>query len=547
MSRIPALCWLLFLPAPLLAWCGAGDAAFAPFSVDLAGHLWTCWHATQESLTTTRLLAWPQGQDLLPVIGGWLDVVLAAPLVPVVGPIRSFNAVIALYLFLAGVGGYALARALRLDRGPALLAGFLLQLDGFLLHHALGGRSEQAALGLVALVFAAVLSMLCAPRWWRAVLCGLLAALLVLASWEMALVTALGAGGVWAAFLPRGERRSAALRATGLAAAVFLLAAGPWIALFLWRTAGIRTWDEGGFSRSLAIRSSITALGWLRPGQARPAWSALLALVTLPVIVPARHRRRMAALGGLLLISYLLALGPCPRLWQPAEPTADPWGPFALLQRLPVLGWFHWPDRLLLGFDVAAPVAAACWIHRIRRWRPGRGRIPAAVLALLVLASAAWEVHRADRWPRARFRMLSLVPVQALGRDPVEGAVLNLPRHTDRAVHAYDMLLQVDHGRPLRFGMHQRHLLGEADPLSDHALSRWAEDLGRGVLSEAPVLDRERLAPWREAGFAFVTLSRKGMRRRAWQRARRVLEQALGPPVYFVETNWICWSLTEER
>jgi len=100
----------LLLPGLWLLQAGR-EAAFGAFSVDLAGHLWMGWSAARGPLTRTALLNWPEGLDLMPVLGGWLDVALVGGLSPALGLYGAYNLVAALYLAVAGWGGAALARA----------------------------------------------------------------------------------------------------------------------------------------------------------------------------------------------------------------------------------------------------------------------------------------------------------------------------------------------------------------------------------------------------------------------------------------------------
>ena len=141
---------------PVVWVAGAGSRALGGIEVDLVGHIWTIWHATQEPLTRTELIGYPDGVDLMPILGGWADIWLASKLAPLVGLVPAFNMVTGLYLMLAGVGGHLLARTLGASALGGLVAGTLLQLEPYMLHHLHGGRTEQLAVGPVALVIVAL-------------------------------------------------------------------------------------------------------------------------------------------------------------------------------------------------------------------------------------------------------------------------------------------------------------------------------------------------------------------------------------------------------
>ena len=55
----------------------AGPKAFGERGMDLVGHLWTVWNATLGDPTRSDRVAFPVGVDLLPVLGGWLDILMS--------------------------------------------------------------------------------------------------------------------------------------------------------------------------------------------------------------------------------------------------------------------------------------------------------------------------------------------------------------------------------------------------------------------------------------------------------------------------------------
>ena len=130
---------------------GAGDGRFlGRWSLDLAGHLWTAWNGAQGDPTRSMLVAWPTGVDLMPILGGWADVLLVSGLVRLGVPLlAAWNLVIGALFALAGFGGASLARAMGAGRIGALTAGLLLQLDGWTLFHMDGGRTSRPRGGCV--------------------------------------------------------------------------------------------------------------------------------------------------------------------------------------------------------------------------------------------------------------------------------------------------------------------------------------------------------------------------------------------------------------
>lgn len=510
---------LVLAVLPVLWVTGAGDAAFGPFSVDLAGHLWMGWHASQEGLTYTELLAAPDGVDLLPVLGGWLDVWLVGRLHALGAPLElAYNGVAGLYVLVAGLGGVVLARAAGARRS-AVLAGLLLQCDGFVLEHLGAGRPEQVGIGFVALALGA--AFLTLRGRLHPVLCGLAGVPLLFVSWELSLLTVL----VLAWMLPFA--RPIPWKKLAMAAGTCALLAGPWVLFFLSHAGDVRALDEGDFALETARTASIGLLSWFAPGTVRPAW---FALACIPLVL--RGRVGLGVAGGLIL-NLILALGPGPGLFEPSDAS---WGPFAWLQKLPVLGWFHWPDRLLAVWSLAAAVCAALAVEKLPKlWM--------AVLAAVVVLSEGL-VEQRERWPRGIFALQDHPGAQHLSRG--EGIVLDLPIQPEPVNHLRYMLLQMEHGRPIVFNMVLDHL---ADPRlseridADPVLS-WFRALMEPEKPDRSEFSAADFAGLRAQGVRDIVLHRRGWPPDRWQLASLVLERSLGEPAMRVGPEWTAWSLS---
>ncbi len=519
---------LVLLAFPLLSLLRAGGHAFGAFSVDLAGHLWMGWRAGFEEPTRTRLLAWPEGVDLMPVLGGWLDVWLVGAASHALPLEWAYNLVVALYLVVAGLGGWALARGLGVSSGVALLAGLLLQIDGFVLQHLAGGRPEQVGLGFVALALAGAVGGL--RGRWHPVAVGLSGLPLLFVSWELSLLTVLAL--VWMAPFCWPHRAPDALRRLVLGALTCAALGLPWVLLFLLRAGSVRAVDEGEFALETARRASVGLLSWFSPGSFRPGWLTLAGLGTLA------WRRSWAGLGvalGLVLV-LALALGPGPGLWGPGP---GAWGPFAWLQELPVLGWFHWPDRLLALWSIAAAVCVAWGLDQLAR---GRAWVPLLGGALCLgggLAEQAW----AERLPRGQFHLETHPGAAWLAQG--EGAVLDLPIQPEPQHHLRYMLLQIEHGRPILFNMVLDHLADEglSARVEQDPVLAWFQQLMEREAPPQRGFTAQELAGLRAQGFTVVVLHQQGWPRERWELAREVLTASLGEPSFRMGEQWLAWDL----
>lgn len=526
----------LLLPTAWLVQSGRGALA-GGFSVDLVGHLWTTWNAAQGSITRSEMVNWPVGLDLLPVLGGWLDVILGSLLVPLVGPIGAFNAVAWLYLVLAGLGGHALARALGAPAGAALVAGLLLQADSTLLHHLMGGRLELVALGLVALALASAVRAWREPGWTWPVGAGLAGAAVVWASWELALWLAL-ATLTLLPVLATASRPPGCWRRWALAGGVTALLAGPWALAFLFRALAVRSVSDA--PPDLVAQGSVGVLGWLLPGSPRPTWVALPGLLALPWLARGERRLGWWALGG-ALVCWVLALGPDPALWVSTGPRAEAsWGPFALVLLLPVAGWFHVPDRFMVGVGLAAVVGSALLVAAAWRWRAWAGW---ALGALLVVGALA-EVGATGHWPRGQFSLTTPEAVYQLRDAPGQGAVLDLPMSSDAARALTHQLSQIQHRRPILAHMAHGHLAPPRDDLHQDPLLTWMREVG-DPRSEPVVrrFDTDDLLSLRGMGVGYVVLHRRGWPMGRWEIARQALLESQGPPMARDGDRWICWAL----
>lgn len=420
------------------------------------------------------------------------------------------------------------------------MGGLLLQLDGFVLQHLAGGRPEQVGLGFVAVFLGLVLRAWrgsCSRAPWQA---GLAGALLLFVSWELALLAGL-ASLVMLPFLVWTARPAGLARRLGVLALAGAVPAVPWAGLFLVHASRVRAFDEGGFWLITAQQASVGLLGWLGPGMARPGWLALLALLVLPWTARAGQRRLWLGIGLGLALCLLLALGPFPGLWTPGAPRGEPWGLFAIARGLPLLGWFHWPDRLLAAWSLAAAAAGALavqWLWSRRRWA-------ALVLAALLVADAGLEAWRGGRWPAGHFRVAAHAEADQLAALPGGGAVLDLPPQPNPVNHLGYQLLQLRHGRPIRHHHHLSHLVeaGAEGSVDQQPMLGWFHALMEGGAPERGPFSADELQGLEAAGFGFVVLHQKGWPPPRWARARAILLESLGEPVIQQGSHWICWRL----
>lgn len=522
---------LLLFPAALVV--RAGPRALGAYSFDQAGHLWAMWHASVEPLTHTQLLSWPAGLDLLPALGGWADIVLGSWLLTLLPLEVSYNVVIGLYFWLAGVGGYTLSRVLGVRPIWAVVAGVMFQLEPNLLRHAGHGQVEQVGVGMVALAMAGALACRDHHRRSVAVMTGLAGAAVVVICLEYALLLAC-AMAVLSPALLLGENRGQLRRQWGIAAGVTAVVAGPWALVFLQHTTGVRSLSDDGFNLINAAAHAIPIVDWFRM---RPHMGPLffVPLLLIPWTTPQRNRRLWQTAGVGLLLAAAFACGPDPRLWgPPADPALPPvaqwWSPFALMQRLPVLGWYHWPDRIMIFWPLAAACAMALLLQRTAK----NSRFAAGVLAALVLGLATREGVRAA--PKGVYQLPNDPALLALAQEPQSGAILDLPVEPIAQRVLRYQLFQIRHQHPLPFHSFPHHLHYSTSPVFQSHVAQWS--MGQ---TPAPP-DRAAIQELRNLGISHITLHRPWLRGPQYQHSREAIEAVLGSPL--IESPvWACWSL----
>ncbi|MFH1470106.1 MAG: hypothetical protein ABIO70_37320 [Pseudomonadota bacterium] len=544
-SRVWPFAWLALAVLPVIWFLGARGEVLGVPCMDLVGHLSCMLHASMGEPFTTTMVAWPHGADLLAINGGWLDIFLGAPLVGLVGVGRAYDAVFCCYVLLAGIGGATLAGVLGASRGPSLAAGLLLQLDGFLLLSMNDGRLEQGALGLFALALAAALAAWRRPGWRWAAGAGLAGALVVYASWELAMF--LGAAALLLApWLVVGERPAGAWRRWALALGVALLVAGPWVGVFLHHASPVRDLHEGRAAVQDARIASVGLLTWIAGRRAaNPPTLALLALLALPWTLRPRDRRIGCGAAAALILALVLALGPDPGWRQPGDlPALQGLGPFRAFLRLPFLGWFHTPDRLLCAWSLAAPVAAALLLERMRALR--RGPLLAAALGVLMVGTAVGETFLGRYWPRGGYHVPDHPGLATLAALPGRAPVLDLPPHTHRVRVLPYQAEQLGHRQPIPYHMTNPALTTDVitPMVQEEPFFAWFDAVQAGRPPAIPFAE-EHLRRLRRRGFRYLVLDVPQLRPQDRGRTVQAMRRTLGSPMLDDDGRWLCWELPE--
>jgi hypothetical protein len=537
----------LLVPLVLPGWWmhRAGDTALGQRSGDMVSHVWAIWNGARAwpgDPTFSAMVGWPEGTDLLVFYGGWGHTLVgvAAALLLGVDPAVAYTIALCMWLVVAGWGGHALARSLGASTLGAVAAGLVLQLDGIVLYHATDGRPEHAGVGMAALALAgAVTAWRGEGGYRRAVATGLLGAACLVVGWELGVWLA-GAMLVLAPFFWWSGRPPGALRRWGVAAGVTALVAAPWVLVFLARATASRNLLEGHGTMSWAVDQSLPLLAWAVGATHHPSSLAMAALLLIPWTARPGERRVWigAALG--LVMSLVLAAGPSPGLFHPGDlaPDGGHWGPYAWLQGLPLLGWFHSPARIALGWSLAAAAAAGLAVS----WAGRRSVWLAVAAGVVFVGEAGWEAERAGTWPGRGMALPRWEAPRELGASSGTGALLDLPLHTGGVWSEDAQLMQIFHERPTPGSGFMAHLAPDRSEavLTHSPLLRW---LSEGAQGEAPAWTAEEQQALRDEGLRYVAVHPLRFGRDRLGDMDTALRAQLGPPAFQMGHRWWCWDL----
>ena len=479
-------------PAPGVRACGAAAAASlvlalglcASVAQDPAGRLlghpgndvwnhawgygWVAGSLAQGALPlATRDLAWPAGGSLY-----FIDLAQAtalAPLTWLAGPAVSYNLAMVLGLALSAFGAWLLAATVTGDAAASAVARVIYGASPHLLGQAYNGISETVCAGWFPLVLWALIRQLDQPSAGRALALGGLATACATTSWYYGLFAALAGGlivveqalrpGGWARLRRAGP---GLLGAAALAAALVL----PWLRAFrgsLDAPDALVRRDPAFVEASLLRHNLTDVLAMFRPGTTPSpdlhalfgedlvivvylGWVGLLLAARAVLRGPWPERRVWLGVAG---VFFLFSLGPYlivdgAPLLVGGRKIPLPFLP--LFDALPLFSRVSHPFRFVVGVSLALAVLAA-------RGLVGAPRgLPAALAGLALVevglcSPATLPIPSADAAIPAASR--------ALARDPVPGAVLDLPITLPNLERAVYLWYQTAHHRPVPWGLNE--------------------------------------------------------------------------------------------
>jgi len=491
---------------------------------DLLVHYWNGWR-TQRLLREggrlyyTDLLFHPVGVSLLYANLSWMNIAMWLVLEPLLGGIAAFNAFYLLNFFLCAVGMYALMRYLIGSRKAAMVAGLVHAFWPYRLFEI--GHPNLVTTQWIPLFLLFLIRTIKEDQRWRdATLAAVFLTLTGYARWQLLVLAAIG-GGLYALYSIWFERNRWTVELLPPLVLIVVLslvlmapAAYPIIEGQL-----TRRHPEDLFVESI-IPKQTDLLGYVVPPHNHPldglfkgleyaddwdrAWysNAYVGYVVLilAVIGIARTRRMAWFWAGLALTSWLLAIGPAPRINK--QVYAGVPLPYRLVEDFLPIRVMREPRRfnmlLAIPFAVAAGYGVRAVVDRLRRASASKSLSRAAFAVVTLLICVDYS-----QIPVRTFDTAVSPFYETLGEAPERFGLLNLPTGRDRS--PYYMLCQTVHGKPIVEGSVARPPREAKAFVEDNPFLRYLRDK-RMMNPETPDISRQ-LAVLQDANIPYLIIN----------------------------------------
>ena len=476
---------------------------------DLLVHYWNGWRTKQflqhgGELFFTDLVYYPSGVSLLYANLSWMNIAMWLVLEPILGGIAAFNTFYLLNLFLCAVGMYLLVRYLTDWRGAAFVAGMVHAFWPYRLFEI--GHPNLVTTQWVPLFLLFFIRTIREERKWRdAILAAVFFTLTGYARWQLLVLAAIAAAVyvVYSLWFERDRWRGNVIQAIVLMAflSTALMAPATYPIVLDQLT---RTHPEDLFVESIIPKQTDFLAyvipphnhlleGLFRGTEYADAWdrawysNAYLGYVViiLAALGIGKTGRMAWFWAALALVSWLLAIGPAPRINKHVY-TNIPL-PYLLVEDFLPIRIMREPRRfnmlLAIPFSVAAGYGTQALLERMRKANLSRllSRAVLVGIVLLILVDYAQLPVRTFDTAMSSF-------YNTLAESPDRFALLNLP--TGRSRSPYYMLCQTVHGKPIVEGSVARPPREAKVFVEDNPFLRYLRD-HRMMNPETPDVSRQ--------------------------------------------------------
>ena len=525
-QRIPISCYVLALFAILTAVAARNVLAnlntlAVGWDFDVYINPWADWWTVQAwrdpevSLWYSDMIFYPQGAGMAYHSFSHYHTALSLALRPFLGTLPAYNLVVLSNYALTGLAMFHLGRYLTGSSMAGLIAGVVLAFNS----HNLYQSSHPVLLGIWCIPWATMFLMRAvredSPKYaavtalfvFSAALVGTIM-FIVTTMWVALLLAYFYLATTW----PRPSLRVLAVLG-GLSALLVLPVEMPLLMNVLGNrdTSFVRNYQE---AITLDILSPFLPHWFLWR-----SWTFYFGIIPLSFLMVARrHGRETWLWYGVLIGLYIFAIGPRPSLLFQEIDVTLPWS-------IPITTFLRNPYRLSILMSLALAVLAAYgWLALSKHIRPERGRVIAAVMALLIYGE-----YTAPAFPWVVVQV-SPFYTEFLADVPDDVALATLPTgQTAGKVHLYYQTL---HGHPITNG----HVSRESDEvftfIRGNAILRAGMDDWPAVPLPADV--DTPLRALAEVGVGYLVIDKKLMKEDMVQQWRALLQREA---VY--EDEWV--------
>jgi hypothetical protein len=483
---------------------------------------WTNWWVTHalsqgQSPYHTEMIFYPQGVDLYFLSFSWLNTLVWWPLQALVGNLAAYNFTVWWSWPLAGFGAYLLGREVFSDRRAAFIAGLIYT---FYPYH-FAQRNHLNLLSVQWIPYSLLFLMRATHdgRLLDGCLSGLFFAFSGLSSWHLMTLSAMLAG-IWLLYAWLIERVSwsrktwQALLAVVVTTAVLI---GPFLAPLVWEQFANPTGQDPYLGKEKETQTDLVA--YFIPNLYHPLWgnvaapihrrflrnkdhAVALGYVPLALVVYGLFRWRRDSrvrfwLIG-LLIFWLLALGPFPRINGRAHPGTPL--PYQLVGWSSPVRSLRNPERfnILVGLclSLVAGVSAARVLSRLSRRH--------AATAFVVLGAFVLVEYWSWPFPTRRPEIPDFY--HRLAAETDEFAIVDVPITNDLSKRY--MYYQTAHGKRTVTGHVSRPPEAACEFIESNGLLRAMWEDGQSDLVGDPVSELTALA---DAGVRYLIVHREGL------------------------------------
>ena len=491
---------------------------------DLLVHYWNGWRtkrllAQGGQLYHTDLLFYPVGVSLLYANLSWMNIAMWLALEPLLGGIAAFNVFYLINLLLCAVGMYFLARYLTGSRKAAFVAGLVHAFWPYRLFE-IGHPNLVTTQWLPLFLLFFIRTIRGKQKWRHSVLAAVFLTLTGYARWQLLVLAGIAAGTyvLYSLWFEREHWNWRVIKAMALMAVLAaVLMAPPTYPII--RGQLTRSHPEDLFVESI-IPKQTDLLGYVVPPHnhlLEPLFDGLeyaeswnrawysnaylgYVVIILAALGIARTGRTAWFWSGLAIVTWMLAIGPAPRINKQVLSNVPL--PYTLVENTLPIRIMRESRRFNILLAIPFAVAAGYGVQAVEQWLKNRGQ-GSFIRILSVLGVAALVGIDYAQVPVLTFDTAMSPFYETLAADPNRFGLLNLPTGRDRS--PYYMLCQTVHGKPIVEGSVARPPREAEAFVEDNPFLRYLRDT-RMMNPDTPDISRQ-LSTLADANIPYVLIN----------------------------------------